>query len=1569
LSKSVIASFTVSLAGVTFWVDAQVFCSQAHGLAWCGPLDWRFDAVGSVLDQARNDSNITRNCHEPQNSAFAFLFARRAGCRCKNLCALTRACRGSTADAHAVKATEQTMVPAAVDRRWRIALAGSVLALVMVVGIYAAVGFWWVPRLIAKDLPPWLAQRYGLQLTLGPVDFNPFHFSLQAKNVRIRSSDGAPLLRAESLAVGYTPSGLLHRTWTFDHVTVSGLHLDLVLAKDGKLNLVKLLDRLTPPATQPSAAPPRITLDRFTLSQGSMLFSDMRGPTPASVSVGSISFSAQGVSTVPGQKATQTLTATLPDGATLDAQGALVLEPALSAQGHFSLQGAQAKNWLPFARNDFRIERVEGSVSATSNYRYDVAQGLQLDDLAIHVADLLLEASGVQAPLIAMKKIDATGGKLELVRGNASFSRVALAQGNASVAIAGDGQVGWAELLLPASATAPATTATAAPGPDWHFAVSALLLDRVGLAYDDRQRQPPLVANIGSLDGDLQLAITTGLHTAVLAEKVAMTAHKLALPAPGTGRPALKIDSVTVGGGGFDLAARRFAAQEVSIQGGNVAAGRDADGSLDWSRRFAPARGGKPAPAGANVGWHYDIAKASVNGVGIALTDRSLTPAFAYDLRIESATAQHLTNGGQDPVRFEATVSARQGGTLHAKGIVAANGAALKASLQIDQLALPPFAPLAKHSTGFDVTGGPLTLAADLHDAKGLVVDLLDLDLPNFVLRRQTGTEPLFAAAQVQMHGGQVDVAKRQVVIAQLKIADGAARARMQPNGRLDWQAAADRPSAPRPAAAAAPSAAWNVRIEALQLSQMAAHYADLGSPKPLRVDVDRLDLGMALQLSTGGASTQVVAQDVRAQARAASLSVDAGKPPALAFASATLGGGTFDLSARRVAADRLALTGGDTAIVRDAQGRIALLDSLASAAPPPTPAPSVPAKQVSPWEYALGNLHVKDFRVQAEDQSFSPSLTLDGKVDATLEHLANQGPASFDATLSLAEGGGSLQATGSVTPAGGNLQAHLIAKALALSPLQPLLSRYTTLALRSGQAGSDLAIQYDPGAREALRASGQLHIDQLTLDEGVQGTRFLALDQLDATQINFSSDGPRLNIGELDLLGPDTRIAIAKDRRVNLAQVVKHGGDEAARAAAKPPSATAPAPVAATATAPGFELDVQRVRIHAGSVDFSDQSLVLPFATKVTAIDATIAGISNDGTRRADVQARGSIQTYGSASVDGNIVLFDPRRYTDLRVKFNNVMVQPFSPYTATFAGRKVQSGKLWLDLEYKIDQGKLLGKNDVRLDHFVLGERVESPSASDLPLNLAVSLLTDSKGEIKLSIPVRGDLENPHFDIGNTIAHAFGNTIGRIVTAPFRLLGRLFGGGSSLDDSIDFAPGSAALAPAQREKLDALTRALTERPLLRLVVSAPYDVQADTLALKRDEVRRELATRLKLPAPSDTTSSLVAFDEPATRAALRAMRAQQNGQDAAASVLSPASSAIDRAAYEAMFENIAAHQPLGAGATRILATRRAEAIAQFLDGKGIARARVQTGQVESVPISEAGTVDARLQVSAGQP
>src|SRR5690606_27888707 len=133
-------------------------------------------------------------------------------------------------------------------------------------------------------------------------------------------------------------------------------------------------------------------------------------------------------------------------------------------------------------------------------------------------------------------------------------------------------------------------------------------------------------------------------------------------------------------------------------------------------------------------------------------------------------------------------------------------------------------------------------------------------------------------------------------------------------------------------------------------------------------------------------------------------------------------------------------------------------------------------------------------------------------------------------------------------------------------------------------------------------------------------------------------------------------------------------------------------------------------------------------------------------------------------------------------------------------------------LDLRYSVEQGRLKGDNNIVLRDLELGRKVPYEGALDLPLGLAIALLRNPDGRIDIDLPVEGDMNNPEFRLGGVILSAIGNLLTRAVTAPFRLLGALVGIDSAQFDSIDFEPGTARLAPPEREKLAKLAEAMAQ-------------------------------------------------------------------------------------------------------------------------------------------------------------
>jgi hypothetical protein len=308
-------------------------------------------------------------------------------------------------------------------------------------------------------------------------------------------------------------------------------------------------------------------------------------------------------------------------------------------------------------------------------------------------------------------------------------------------------------------------------------------------------------------------------------------------------------------------------------------------------------------------------------------------------------------------------------------------------------------------------------------------------------------------------------------------------------------------------------------------------------------------------------------------------------------------------------------------------------------------------------------------------------------------------------------------------------------------------------------------------------------------------------------------------------------------------------------------------------------------------------------------------------------------------------------------------------------------------LDLQYKIDRSALVGENKVVLQKLQLGERVESPGAMRLPLDLAIAILSDSEGRIDIALPVRGNVDSPQFSYGAVIWQALVTVITKIVTSPFRALGALFGGEGEADklQTIVFEPGSDAVAPPERQKLQKVAEVLGKRERLKLTVHGGYEAKVDGEALRSLHVRQDLAKRLGVQVKPGEDPGPVAFDQAKTQRALEAMLTERSGPKAIEEFqagyekstgkkgerANPLLAVVgrgsaDRAFYESLFQKLVETAPLTEAEVTALGQRRAEATARALKERaGAAAARVEVGDTEAAR-AERNAVPTRLELGA---
>jgi hypothetical protein len=473
------------------------------------------------------------------------------------------------------------------------------------------------------------------------------------------------------------------------------------------------------------------------------------------------------------------------------------------------------------------------------------------------------------------------------------------------------------------------------------------------------------------------------------------------------------------------------------------------------------------------------------------------------------------------------------------------------------------------------------------------------------------------------------------------------------------------------------------------------------------------------------------------------------------------------------------------------------------------------------------------------------------------------------------------------------------------------------------------------------------------------------------------------LKVDEVRIAGVGAKVVIYKDRSVNLMQAIAPNTTVPAPAQPKPEPAQAAATV--SDAEPLFPVTVARVAFDGGIVDFADLSLVLPFAARIHELTGAVQGLGTDPDARALVRLEGRVDEYGLARAEGSLRPFKPTSFTDLTVTFRNVDMPALSAYSATFAGRRIASGRLALDLRYKINNGVLAGENRVVLEKFTLGERVEAPGALNLPLDLAVALLTDSEGRIDLAVPVSGNVDDPKFSYSQVIWQAVGNLISRIVTAPFRAIGALFGGGSGEKDmeNIAFDPGRTTLLPPEQEKLKGLAEALGKRPQLRVVAEGQYG-PADRAALRTRGVEAAIATKLGRGAAGSGVADAVNVTDAKTQRALEALFIERRSEQAleafateieksrgkpvsranAALVLVGRGSA-DREFYEALLKRLIETAPVPEPALAQLAGARAEAVADHLT----AALKVPAGRVAARSSTASGAAQVKLALEVAAP
>lgn len=578
-----------------------------------------------------------------------------------------------------------------------------------------------------------------------------------------------------------------------------------------------------------------------------------------------------------------------------------------------------------------------------------------------------------------------------------------------------------------------------------------------------------------------------------------------------------------------------------------------------------------------------------------------------------------------------------------------------------------------------------------------------------------------------------------------------------------------------------------------------------------------------------------------------------------------------IDLQKHGAELGKVTLQEGRIAAKRDAQGHIDLVDALQTTLQANQQSgkdKQAPKSEPSaPWHYLVSQIDLKDFMATLQDNSIAQQATLGVKsVNVSLKNLSDDPKTALLAHASFkALDGGTFDADGKVMLSEPSADFKFKLADLELKAVQPYLSEKTKLTLASGKVSLQGQAKY---SSKSTNFKGGFSVNDVVLNETDSGSLIFGMKSLASTDVQASKDA--LQIGEVRLSGLDTELIIAKDKTINLKRILRNPTADAT-------AQTSPAPAATPSTAdkPAFAVDIDRLRVSESALNFADQSMAFPFGTRIHELKGSINGLSNRPSATGQLELDGQVDEYGLARAVGQIAIANPAEFTDINVVFRNVDMTHLTPYSATFAGRKIESGKLSLDLNYKVKKRQIEGNNQLVIDQLTLGEHVDSQQAVNLPLDLAIAILQDSDGRIELGLPVSGSMDDPQFSYGSIIWKAIVNVFTKIATAPFRALSGLLGGDQKFE-SIAFDAGDANLTPPEKEKVVTLAGALKKRPRLALTVHGAF-AEADRRAMQDFQMRQIVARKAGQNLKADEDPGPLSTHNQKTQTALEDLYAEK--------------------------------------------------------------------------------------------
>jgi hypothetical protein len=784
-----------------------------------------------------------------------------------------------------------------------------------------------------------------------------------------------------------------------------------------------------------------------------------------------------------------------------------------------------------------------------------------------------------------------------------------------------------------------------------------------------------------------------------------------------------------------------------------------------------------------------------------SVLDASVDPAQRFDVQSLHLVAEDLRLPGSEPGRVALDLALRDAGTLTARGTLAVLPVSTALAVDIAGVDLARLVPYLPATAPVRLVGGHAGATLDARYATRAGVRLSgDVRLTELVVNRAGQSQPFITHRRLDASMADLVVRGRALALGQLTLqgAPVIVDASVSPPQRFEV-------------------AAFGVTVR------------DLAWPAGSAARIEghaRLAAGASARLQ---GTIEPATLKTRARVRVAGFDVRR-------FAAYVPDGTGVRPAGGRIGADLA---------VRYARGEAVTIDGTATVedAAAARPGETEPFLTASRLDLSLGGVAIKDGAVQARRLAVAGAPTLvdtRGRepnrfavrgLSLAAEHLtwpAGQ-PAAVALTADLPEAG-RLEATGTLALATRRVD-------LAVTLVDAALAPYATLtgidAPLDGRLDASLDVSGAFARSLELQLTGRATARALRLGE--EEHPVASVERIDVTGLRVRWPD-EVTVARAVVSRPSALVERREDGSFPIRAMLSGGREEEAAASPGVEEARADEPQ----TAPRVTID--EMVVSDGEVRFVDHTTRPFYSEEMTKLSLDVRELTTMPEERVRMSLQAIVGGSAALDLDGVLAPFSTPFFLDVSGELRDFSVARTNPYLRRFLDWIARRGELTTKVHYRVEGRQLSATNEIvveRLDVAPAGQ--EPDKLVGVPLGLVVALLKNSHGDIRLTVPVSGDVGSPSFSFGEALRTALRNVLTKLVTGPFQAIGRVFRRDGKVDDlqvnPVVFDPGSAVISAEAARQVQRVADVLRASPYVRLAL-APVVTDQDLATLRAQAV-----------------------------------------------------------------------------------------------------------------------------------